>query len=75
MVPGNASAGVANISVDKNHNCQNSPHLGVCVAGRDHLEDIVVEVVEEGVQIFLGDLPQLSRDIAEDEEEWNKAQE
>ena len=57
---------VANVSVDKNHNCQNSTHLGVCVAGRDHFEDIVVEVVEEGVQIFLGDLPQLSRDIAED---------
>ena len=66
MRPGNPCASVTDVSVDEHHNCQYSPHLGVGVAGRDHLENIVVEVIEEGVQVFLGYFPQLSRDIAED---------
>ena len=66
MRPGNACASVANIGIDKNHNGQYASHLRVRVAGGDHLEDIVVEVVQEGIQIFLGYFPQLSRDIAED---------
>ena len=64
--PGNACASVANVSIDQNHNGQYAAHLGVCVTGGDHFEDIVVEVVQEGVKVFLGYLPQLSGDIAED---------
>ena len=40
------------------------PHLGVGVARGDHLEDVVVEIVQECVEIFLGDLPQLGGDIS-----------
>ena len=58
--PGNPCASVTDVSVDEHHNCQYSPHLGVGVAGRDHLENIVVEVIEKSVKVFLRYLPQLS---------------
>ena len=65
MGPGNTCASVANVGIDEDDNGQYASHLGVGVAGGDHLEDIVVEVVQESVQVFLRYLPQLSGDIAE----------
>ena len=60
--PGYPGAGVANVSIDQSHDGQYAAHLGVGVAGH-HLEYVVVELVQEGVEFLLANLAQLRVDV------------
>jgi len=56
--PGDPGAGVAHVRIDERHDGEDAAHLGVRLPG-EHLDDLAVEVVQEGVQLLGGDLAQL----------------
>ena len=57
-LPRYSGSSVAHVSIHKSHDSQDATHLGVGVSGH-HLEYVVVEFIQEGIEVLLADLPQL----------------
>ena len=60
--PRYSGAGVTHVGIDEGHDSEDPAHLGVSVSG-DHLEDVMIEVVQEGVELLLPHLSELGVDV------------